>query len=41
MLHGTLAELRSADNEQRGHLTQTIERLFLRQSARASSDGKR
>jgi glutamyl-tRNA reductase len=41
MLHGALAELRSADNDQRGQLMQTIERLFLRQNARPSSDGKR
>jgi glutamyl-tRNA reductase len=30
LLHGTLAELGSADGEQRLHLAQTVSRLFLR-----------
>jgi glutamyl-tRNA reductase len=34
MLHGTLAELRSADADERAQLAQTVSRLFLRQSAR-------
>ncbi len=41
MLHGTLAELRGAEGEQREQLTNTIERLFLRQSTRNPSDDKR
>jgi glutamyl-tRNA reductase len=38
MLHGTLAELRSTEGEQRHRLVDTISRLFLRQSARDPSD---
>jgi glutamyl-tRNA reductase len=34
MLHGTLAELHSADATDREHLAQTVSRLFLRQSTR-------
>jgi glutamyl-tRNA reductase len=34
MLHGTLAELRAADDAQRGPLAQTVSRLFLRGSSR-------
>ncbi|MFO1274266.1 MAG: glutamyl-tRNA reductase [Rubrivivax sp.] len=34
MLHGTLAELHSADAAEREHLAQTVSRLFLRQSSR-------
>jgi glutamyl-tRNA reductase len=41
MLHGSLAELRSAEGEQREHLTQTIARLFLRHSASPPTDDKR
>ena len=42
MLHGTLAELRSAEGEQRAQLAQTVSRLFLRQSARGrATDDKR
>ena len=41
MLHGALAELRSAEGEQREQLTSTIARLFLRQSTRNPSDDKR
>jgi glutamyl-tRNA reductase len=41
MLHGTLAELRSAEGDQREQLSQTIARLFLRQSARPPTDNKR
>ena len=41
MLHGTLAELRSAEGDQREQLSHTIARLFLRQSARPPTDNKR
>ncbi|MDQ6679761.1 MAG: glutamyl-tRNA reductase [Pseudomonadota bacterium] len=41
MLHGALAELRSAEGEQREQLSNTISRLFLRQSSRSPSDAKR
>ena len=41
MLHGTLAELRAADGDERARLAQTVSRLFLRSSAAASSDDKR
>jgi len=35
MLHGTLAELHAADGEERARLASTVQRLFLRQGARA------
>jgi glutamyl-tRNA reductase len=38
MLHGTLAELHAADGEHRAQLTQTVSRLFLRQSTRPLAD---
>ena len=41
MLHGALAELRSAEGEQRDQLNQTIARLFLRHSARPPTDEPR
>jgi glutamyl-tRNA reductase len=41
MLHGTLAELRAADGEERTRLAQTVSRLFLRSSTRHSGDDKR
>ncbi|MBC8055210.1 MAG: glutamyl-tRNA reductase, partial [Rhizobiales bacterium] len=41
MLHGTLAELHSADGEQRAQLAQTVSRLFLRQSPRPPVDDQR
>ena len=41
MLHGTLAELNAADAAQRAQLTQTIARLFLRQSAHPPVDDDR
>jgi glutamyl-tRNA reductase len=41
MLHGTLAELHSADGEQRARLAQTVSRLFLRQSTRLPIDDQR
>ena len=41
MLHGTLAELHSADGEHRAQLAQTVSRLFLRQSARPPVDDQR
>ncbi len=41
MLHGTLAELHSADGEHRAQLTQTVSRLFLRGSARNPADDQR
>ena len=41
MLHGTLAELRSTEGAQREQLTNTVSRLFLRQSTRNPADDKR
>ena len=41
MLHGTLAELHSADGEHRTQLAQTVSKLFLRQSARPPVDDQR
>jgi glutamyl-tRNA reductase len=41
MLHGTLAELHSADGEHRAQLAQTVSKLFLRQSARSPVDDQR
>jgi glutamyl-tRNA reductase len=41
MLHGTLAELRSAEGEQRAQLAQTVSRLFLRQTAVSPADESR
>jgi glutamyl-tRNA reductase len=41
LLHGTLAELRSTDGEQRDELAETVSRLFLRSTTRAPSDGGR
>ncbi len=41
MLHGTLAELHSADGEHRAQLAQTVSKLFLRQSARLPVDDQR
>ena len=41
MLHGTLAELHSAEGESRSQLAQTVSRLFLRQAARGHADDKR
>lgn len=38
MLHGTLAELHAADAEHRAQLSQTVSRLFLRQSTRPPTD---
>jgi len=38
MLHGTLAELRTSEGEQRHRLTDTVSRLFLRQSTRDPAD---
>jgi glutamyl-tRNA reductase len=41
MLHGTLAELHSADGEERAQLADTVSRLFLRQGGRHSGgDGR-
>jgi len=37
MLHGTLAELHAADGSERVQLAETVSRLFLRQSSRATS----
>jgi len=34
LLHGTLAELHSAEGDEREHLAATVSRLFLRQSTR-------
>jgi glutamyl-tRNA reductase len=41
MLHGTLAELRAADGDERARLAETVSRLFLRTGGRGSSDDKR
>ncbi|MEO6362212.1 MAG: glutamyl-tRNA reductase [Caldimonas sp.] len=41
MLHGTLAELRTAAGEERGRLAQTVARLFLRASGRLPGDDTR
>jgi glutamyl-tRNA reductase len=41
LLHGTLAELKSSEGEQRTQLAQTISRLFLRQAPRDPSDAER
>ncbi|MGZ5252253.1 MAG: glutamyl-tRNA reductase [Caldimonas sp.] len=41
MLHGTLAELRTADGEERTRLAQTVSRLFLRGGGRSTNDDKR
>lgn len=38
MLHGTLAELHSADAQQRSQLAQTVSRLFLRGASRTPTD---
>ena len=39
MLHGTLAELHAAEGQERARLTETVSRLFLRQSTRQSGPG--
>ena len=41
MLHGTLAELRAAEGDERGRLAQTVSRLFLRAGSRHPADDKR
>jgi glutamyl-tRNA reductase len=41
MLHGALSELRTADGDERSRLAETVSRLFLRPSGRASGDDKR
>ena len=41
MLHGTLAELRAADGDERARLAQTVSRLFLRSGGRSGDDNKR
>ena len=41
MLHGTLAELRAADGDERTRLAQTVSRLFLRNGGRGGGDDKR
>jgi glutamyl-tRNA reductase len=40
MLHGALAELHSADPEQRKELASTVSRLFLRNTSRNPADGQ-
>jgi glutamyl-tRNA reductase len=40
MLHGTFAELRAADGDERTRLARTVSRLFLRASARSPGDDK-
>ncbi len=39
MLHGTLAELHAAEGQERARLTETVSRLFLRQSTRQGGPG--
>ena len=41
MLHGTFAELRAADGDDRAQLAETVSRLFLRAKARNPGDDKR
>jgi glutamyl-tRNA reductase len=41
MLHGTLAELRAAEGDERNRLAQTVSRLFLRATSRRPGDDKR
>ena len=41
MLHGTLAELRAAEGDERTQLARTVSRLFLRASTRSPGDDKR
>ena len=41
MLHGTMAELHSADNAQRAQLVHTVSKLFLRQNPRDPADEPR
>ena len=41
MLHGTFAELRAADGDERSQLAQTVSRLFLRTGTRSPGDDKR
>jgi glutamyl-tRNA reductase len=38
MLHGTMAELKTAEGDQRQQLAHTVSRLFLRQAARDPAD---
>jgi glutamyl-tRNA reductase len=41
MLHGTLAELRAVDGDERAQLARTVSRLFLRAGTRPPGDDKR
>ena len=41
MLHGTLAELRTVDGDERTRLADTVSRLFLRSRTRSPGDDKR
>jgi glutamyl-tRNA reductase len=41
MLHGTLAELRTVDGDERTHLADTVSRLFLRSRTRSPGEDKR
>jgi glutamyl-tRNA reductase len=41
MLHGTMAELHSADPAQRAQLVHTVSKLFLRQNPRDPADEPR
>ncbi len=41
MLHGTLAELRAAEGDERARLARTVSRLFLRAGSRPPADDKR
>ena len=40
MLHGTLAELHSAEGDERKRLVETVSRLFLRASSRSPDEGR-
>jgi glutamyl-tRNA reductase len=41
LLHGTLAELKASEGDQRNQLAQTVSRLFLRQAPRDPADTER
>jgi len=40
MLHGTLAELHTAEGDERKRLAETVSRLFLRASSRSPDEGR-
>jgi glutamyl-tRNA reductase len=41
MLHGTLAELKASEGQQRQQMADTVSRLFLRQASRNPADDPR